>query len=219
MERLTALGIGSIYSTQLLYNGLVPGRAPRRRTASMPSKSPTAQGGLLSISWPSQNQVSRFRELLRARSLFSGPAHRRRVAFGSTTYLKFVVAADCHGGGEHRRQSPAFQLTRDLAEFDFAISEINESLVRRLHRCVLVESPDNIAFIVGPGNGKTDVVIALAVQAVEHHYKKVRFFSTVELRSMLAAARYFEEEPAISGRERSKKANALTKIGLKKLDI
>jgi len=32
-----------------------------------------------------------------------------------------------------------------------------------------------------PGTGKTHVATALGVQAVEHHRKRVRFFSTVEL--------------------------------------
>ena len=32
-----------------------------------------------------------------------------------------------------------------------------------------------------PGTGKTHLATALGVQAVEHHRKKVRFFSTVEL--------------------------------------
>ena len=35
--------------------------------------------------------------------------------------------------------------------------------------------------IGGPGTGKTHIATALGVQAVEHHRKKVRFFSTVEL--------------------------------------
>jgi DNA replication protein DnaC len=35
--------------------------------------------------------------------------------------------------------------------------------------------------IGGPGTGKTHVATALGVQAVEHHRKKVRFFSTVDL--------------------------------------
>ena len=33
----------------------------------------------------------------------------------------------------------------------------------------------------GPGTGKTHLATALGVQAVEHHRKKVRFFSTVDL--------------------------------------
>jgi hypothetical protein len=35
--------------------------------------------------------------------------------------------------------------------------------------------------IGGPGTGKTHIATALGVQAVEHHRKKVRFFSTVDL--------------------------------------
>jgi DNA replication protein DnaC len=33
----------------------------------------------------------------------------------------------------------------------------------------------------GPGTGKTHIATALGVQAVEHHRKKVRFYSTVDL--------------------------------------
>lgn len=35
--------------------------------------------------------------------------------------------------------------------------------------------------IGGPGTGKSHIATALGVQAVEHHRKKVRFFSTVDL--------------------------------------
>ena len=38
-----------------------------------------------------------------------------------------------------------------------------------------------MVLVGGPGTGKTHVATALGVQAVEHHRKKVRFFSTVEL--------------------------------------
>src|SRR3546814_13690852 len=33
----------------------------------------------------------------------------------------------------------------------------------------------------GPGTGKSHIATALGVQAVEHHRKKIRFFSTVDL--------------------------------------
>ncbi|MDE8420543.1 IS21-like element ISRsp3 family helper ATPase IstB, partial [Klebsiella pneumoniae] len=35
--------------------------------------------------------------------------------------------------------------------------------------------------IGGPGTGKSHIATALGVQAVEHHRKKIRFFSTVDL--------------------------------------
>ncbi len=74
-----------------------------------------------------------------------------------------------------------FPAYKDLAGFDFAASEINEALVRQLHRCEFIDAAHNVVLIGGPGTGKTHVATALGVQAVEHHREKVRFFSTVEL--------------------------------------
>jgi DNA replication protein DnaC len=89
---------------------------------------------------------------------------------------------------EREVRSVAYQLKvarfpayRDLAGFDFASSEINEALVRQLHRCEFIDGADNIVLVGGPGTGKTHVATALGVQAIEHHRKRVRFFSTVEL--------------------------------------
>lgn len=39
----------------------------------------------------------------------------------------------------------------------------------------------NIVLVGGPGTGKTHIATAIGVQAIEHHHKRVRFFSTVEL--------------------------------------
>jgi len=74
-----------------------------------------------------------------------------------------------------------FPAYKDLTGFDFASSEVNEALVRQLHRCEFIEQADNVVLVGGPGTGKTHIATALGVQAVEHHRKKVRFFSTVEL--------------------------------------
>ena len=74
-----------------------------------------------------------------------------------------------------------FPAYKDLVGFDFTASEINEALVRQLHRCEFMEGAHNVVLIGGPGTGKTHVATALGVQAVEHCRKKVRFFSTVEL--------------------------------------
>jgi DNA replication protein DnaC len=73
-----------------------------------------------------------------------------------------------------------FPAYKDLAGFDFAISEINEALVRQLHRCDFIDSADNVV-LIGDGTGKSHIATALGVQAVEHHRRKVRFFATVDL--------------------------------------
>ena len=70
---------------------------------------------------------------------------------------------------------------RDLGGFDFTHSEVNEALVRQLHRCEFLEQAHNVVMVGGPGTGKTHLATALGIQAIEHHHRRVRFFSTVEL--------------------------------------
>ena len=74
-----------------------------------------------------------------------------------------------------------FPAYKDLAVFDFAASEVNEALVRQLHGGEFIDGADNVVLIGGPGTGKSHIATALGVQAVEHHRKKVRFYSTVDL--------------------------------------
>lgn len=74
-----------------------------------------------------------------------------------------------------------FPAYKDLTGFDFASSEVNEAMVRQLYRGEFMAGADNVVLIGGPGTGKTHIATALGVQAVEHHRKKVRFFSTIDL--------------------------------------
>lgn len=78
-----------------------------------------------------------------------------------------------------------FPAYKDLTGFDFASSEVNEALVKQLHRGEFIDGAHNVVAVGGPGTGKTHIATALGVQAVEHHRKKVRFFSTVDLVNML----------------------------------
>ena len=74
--------------------------------------------------------------------------------------------------------TPAY---KDLSGFDFAASEINEASLSQLHKCEFMDGAQNVVLIGGPGTGKTHAATALGVQAVEHHRRKMRFFSTIEL--------------------------------------
>ena len=74
-----------------------------------------------------------------------------------------------------------FPAYKDLTGFAFASSEVNEVMLRQLHRGEFIGNSDNVVLIGGPGTGKTHIATALGIQAAEHHRKKVRFFSTVDL--------------------------------------
>ena len=81
----------------------------------------------------------------------------------------------------YHMKAARFPAYKDLTGFAFASSDANEALVRQLHCCEFMDAAHNAVLIGGPGTGKTHIATALGVQAIEHHRKKVRFFSTVEL--------------------------------------
>jgi DNA replication protein DnaC len=85
-----------------------------------------------------------------------------------------------------------FPAYKDLAAFDFTSSEVNEAMVRQLSSGEFIVGADNVVLIGGPGTGKTHIATALGVHAIEHHRKKVRFFSTVDLVNAL------EQEKAVN---------------------
>ena len=110
---------------------------------------------------------------------------------------------------EREVRSTAYQLKtarfptyRDLNGFDFTSSEINETLVRQLHRCEFLDDAHNVVLVGGPGTGtgKTHIATALGVQAIEHHQKRVRFFSTVELVNALELEKAQGKAGQIAGR-------------------
>jgi DNA replication protein DnaC len=74
-----------------------------------------------------------------------------------------------------------FPAYRDIGGFDFSCSDANEALVRQLYQCEFIDPAHNIVLVGGHGTGKTHLATAIGVQALEHHRRRVRFFSTIEL--------------------------------------
>ncbi len=86
---------------------------------------------------------------------------------------------------QYQMKVARFPAYRDLSGFDFNQSEVNEALILALHRCEFLEEAQNVVLVGGPGTGKTHLATAIAVQAIQHHHKRVRFLSTIELVNQL----------------------------------
>ncbi|CAP56038.1 putative IstB-like ATP-binding protein [Gluconacetobacter diazotrophicus PA1 5] len=81
----------------------------------------------------------------------------------------------------YQTKTARFPAYKDLAGFDFSAAEVNEAMVRQLHAGDFIDRADNVVLIGGPGTGKTHLATALPCKAIEHHRKKIRFWSTVDL--------------------------------------
>lgn len=86
---------------------------------------------------------------------------------------------------QYQMKVARFPAYRDLSGFDFNQSEVNQALIKALHRCEFMEEAQNVVLVGGPGTGKTHLATAIAVQAIQQHHKRVRFLSTIELVNLL----------------------------------
>ncbi len=112
-------------------------------------------------------------------------AQARHTDFNPETFLLQLLKAEI---AERAVRSTAYQMSaarfpqhRDLVGFDFNQAHVDEGLVRALHSGQFIDAAHNVVFIGGPGTGKTHLATAIAVEAIQRHGKRVRFFSTVEL--------------------------------------
>ena len=77
-------------------------------------------------------------------------------------------------------------VAKELTEFVFAKSPVNETLVRDLHGGSFLETRRNAVLIGGTGSGKTHLAIAITVNCVRKG-ARARFFTAVDLVNRLEA--------------------------------
>ncbi len=112
-------------------------------------------------------------------------AQARHTGFEPEQFMTQLLLAE---SAEREVRSIAYQTTiarfpahRDLAGFDFTQARVDEALIRKLYALQFLEAAHNVVLIGGPGTGKTHLATAIGMEAIQHHGKRVRFFSTVEL--------------------------------------
>jgi DNA replication protein DnaC len=81
----------------------------------------------------------------------------------------------------HQMKSARFPVHRDLAGFDFEVSQVDKALIQKLADLSFTEDAQNVVLIGGPGTGKTHLATALGISGLTRHNKRVRFYSTVDL--------------------------------------
>lgn len=116
------------------------------------------------------------------------------------TLLKAEVAEREVRSINYQMKAARFPAYRDLPGFEFTESQVDEALIRSLHRCEFVEDAQNVVFVGGPGTGKTHLATAIAVQAIQHHHMRVRFLPTIELVNQLEQEKLNGKQGRIANR-------------------
>lgn len=101
---------------------------------------------------------------------------------------------------KYQLKSAKFPVYRDLLGFIFEETPIDQELIQSLHRCEFIEGSQNLVFVGGPGTGKTHLATALAVEAIQQHRYRARFFSTIELVNALELEKQAGQQGKIANR-------------------
>lgn len=107
---------------------------------------------------------------------------------------------------EKRARSVKYQMTiakmplaKELSDFEFEGSPINETLVRDLAAGAFISLQRNVVFVGGTGTGKTHLAIAIA-RALIRDGARGRFFNVVDLVNQLEAEARAERQGRIADR-------------------
>jgi DNA replication protein DnaC len=100
-------------------------------------------------------------------------------------------------------------LIKEVAEFDFTDTPINEGLVRDMATGAFLDSQRNAVLVGGTGTGKTHLAVAIALSCIRLG-RRARFYTVIDLVNRLEA----EARAAKTGRL----AEQLTRLDLVVLD-
>ena len=84
----------------------------------------------------------------------------------------------------YRLGQAKFPIAKDLDQFDFSTSPVNETQVKNLYEGSFMACQTNAILIGGTGTGKTHLAISIARNAI-HNGKRSRYFNLVDLVNQL----------------------------------
>lgn len=84
----------------------------------------------------------------------------------------------------YRLGQAKFPMQKELEQFDFSATRMDESRIRRLCLDAFPDGRTNVIFVGGSGTGKTHLSIAIGMELLRRK-KKVRFWGAVDLVNLL----------------------------------
>ena len=102
------------------------------------------------------------------------------------TLLQVEIADKTARSIKYQMASAKLPAARELAEFDFAASPVNEPLIRDLAMGGFFEAKRNIVLVGGTGTGKTHLAVAIARSCIRKGARG-RFYNVVDLVNLLEA--------------------------------
>ena len=113
---------------------------------------------------------------------------RRRRPFGDILgdLLEAELAEKRARSIRYRLGMAKLPLAKELEDFDFTASPVNEALVRELHGGDFLAEQRNAVLIGGTGSGKTHLCVAITASCIRNG-ARARFFNVVDLVNRLEA--------------------------------
>ncbi len=100
--------------------------------------------------------------------------------------LKAEIADKTARSIKYQMASARLPAAKELAEFDFAASPVNEPLIRDLAMGGFLEAKRNVVLVGGTGTGKTHLAVAIARSCIRKGARG-RFYNVVDLVNLLEA--------------------------------